>query len=247
MPRRKKPKKDTPEEAEPKLERPPERLSSPFAEALRDLKPEPLAPPAGPVLPRGLAPRKHEEYGYEDRVAMDHAYRGVRPLAKPAGRAGASGPRRIVSASASASAGSDEDALARARLAALVTGGIRFELRRDADGRIAGARAGAAAGPLADLRDGRAAPEATLDLHGLRAAEADAEVVRFVRKQQKRGARVVCIVHGKGLHSEGHAGVLGDRVIDMLTEGGAAPFVLAFVTAAAQQGGTGALLVRLGR
>src|SRR5690606_23518529 len=100
---------------------------------------------------------------------------------------------------------------------------------------------------LRDLRGGRSRPDAEIDLHGLRADEAEAEVVRFVRDRHRRGARIVRIVHGKGLHSDGGLGVLGDRALHALTEGGAAPFVLAFTSAAPEAGGTGALVVRLVR
>ncbi|MBZ0117984.1 MAG: Smr/MutS family protein [Sandaracinaceae bacterium] len=92
-----------------------------------------------------------------------------------------------------------------------------------------------------------ASAESSLDLHGLRASEAEAEVARFVRREHRRGVRRVCIVHGKGLHSEGGVGVLADRVVRALTEGLAAPLVVAFATAPADLGGTGALLVELAR
>ena len=49
-------------------------------------------------------------------------------------------------------------------------------------------------------------------------------MVTFVRAQQRRGARHVCVVHGKGLHSESGVSVLRDHVVTALTEGGATPF-----------------------
>jgi DNA-nicking Smr family endonuclease len=66
-----------------------------------------------------------------------------------------------------------------------------------------------------------------------------------VRKAHRRGLDVLCIVHGKGQHSEGGKGVLRDAVLSALTETGAAPLVLAFVTAPDVLGGSGALLVEL--
>ncbi len=81
----------------------------------------------------------------------------------------------------------------------------------------------------------------------MRGDEAEREVARFVRAAQRRGVRRVCIVHGKGLHSDGGAGVLRERVLHALTEGGAAPVVMAFATAAHERGGTGALMVALVR
>jgi len=55
----------------------------------------------------------------------------------------------------------------------------------------------------------------------------------------------VCVVHGKGLRSEGGVGVLRDAAVDALVDSGAATLVLAFVTAPESCGGSGALLVEL--
>jgi len=140
---------------------------------------------------------------------------------------------------------SSADQAARARLAALVAGGLRWRLDREEDGRLSGLRGDCDAAALDALRGGRATPEDELDLHGLRGDEAAAEVVRWVRARQREGARVVRVVTGKGLHSETGVGVLQDRVVSELTDGGAAPFVLAFCTADSRGGGRGALLLRL--
>ena len=68
-----------------------------------------------------------------------------------------------------------------------------------------------------------------------------------MRAQHRRGARRLCLAHGKGNHSEGGVGVLRDVVVRTLTEGGAAPVVHAFATASSHLGGTGALVVELVR
>lgn len=269
MGRRKKKRPAAPGEAEPKLPKAPERLASPFADALRGMKADegtpskkkrpserghgrrdapPPAPSPGPRRPEP-PPRPEPEwstYAYEDRVAMSQAYRDVRPIGDPRGRAGVRPPRREL-ATEDRVAEQRGDATARERLAALVAGGIRFDVRRDEDGRVEGRRSGTDPQPLRELRRGAARPDAELDLHGMRADQAEAATVRFVREEQRGGARIVRIVHGKGLHSDGGLGVLGDRVLHALTEGGAAPFVLAFVSAAPAQGGTGAVVVRLTR
>jgi DNA-nicking Smr family endonuclease len=49
------------------------------------------------------------------------------------------------------------------------------------------------------LRRGRMRPEATLDLHGMRQAEAHAALVRFVGHARARGRRCVLVITGKGL------------------------------------------------
>jgi DNA-nicking Smr family endonuclease len=173
----------------------------------------------------------------DDRIAWHDAFAGVRPLgAKERARA-----RVAVSPSAPIPSARDEEA--RARLAALVGGGVRFEIMRDGD-EIRGRRRGSSDGVLRALMRKDARPAATLDLHGMRASEAEREVVRFLRAEQRRGIRRVLIVHGKGLHSEGGA-VLSDVVVRVITEGGAAPVVNAFVTASHSMGGSGALLIEL--
>jgi DNA-nicking Smr family endonuclease len=85
----------------------------------------------------------------------------------------------------------------------------------------------------------------TLDLHGHNQREAHDAVVSFVRKGHKKGLSALCIVHGKGQHSEGGLGVLRDVVVRALTETGASQLVMAFVTAPEVLGGSGAMLVEL--
>lgn len=210
--------------------------------------------PASPPRPSPPGPRRSplaDRYSWADRVALNDAYLGVRPLdATPSREAGArKGRRRRTAAPVPPppppELSSSADRAARARLAALVAGGLRWRLDREEDGRLSGLRGDCDAAALDALRGGRATPEDELDLHGLRGDEAAAEVVRWVRARQREGARVVRVVTGKGLHSETGVGVLQDRVVSELTDGGAAPFVLAFCTADSRGGGRGALLLRL--
>ncbi len=56
------------------------------------------------------------------------------------------------------------------------------------------------------------APEATIDLHGLKKDEAWARLEGFVADSIRRGFRKIMIVHGKGLHSNGSDPVLGPMV-----------------------------------
>jgi DNA-nicking Smr family endonuclease len=85
----------------------------------------------------------------------------------------------------------------------------------------------------------------TLDLHGMNQREARDALVGFVRQCHKRGLTVLCVIHGKGQHSDGGVGVLRDLVLDTLTQSAAATLVLAFATAPETLGGTGALLIEL--
>ena len=45
--------------------------------------------------------------------------------------------------------------------------------------------------------------QAVLDLHGLKADEAEAAIGDFLRSASRLGLEKVLVIHGKGLHSEG--------------------------------------------
>ncbi len=196
-------------------------------------EPKPASPAAGPAKPS-------ETLRGVDRIAFYDAYAGVKPLGREP-RARGAGRVPPPAEPPSRSAVDDE---ARARLGALVAGGVRFDIERDGD-EIRGLRVGTSPAVLRALFRRDTPPEATLDLHGMRASEAELEVTRFAREQQRRGARCVCVVHGKGNHSPGGLGVLRDHVVHALVEGGAAPAVLAFATASIAWGGSGALMIEL--
>ena len=202
---------------------------------------KPAPPPPNERLSDGLVG--------DDRIAFHDAFAGVRPLGptsaakrpkKGRGKPIAKGRRSPVVPREAPS-----DTEARARLAALVGGAVHFDVERDEDG-VRGLRDGADPQILRDLSARGAFVEATLDLHGLRGRQAEQAVSRFVRAQHRKGVRRVCVVHGKGLHSDGVA-VLRDAAVRALSDGGAAPVVLAFATAAPDRGGRGALLVALTR
>ncbi|WP_236520280.1 Smr/MutS family protein [Sandaracinus amylolyticus] len=210
-------------------------------------KPEPPPPPPRPVAPiattpaRDLEGRPSETLRGDDRIAYLDALAGVRPMS---GR----GPRRLGAVAAPPGPPKPEernrDAAARARLASLVAGGVHFDVYRE-EGWIEGIRRDAKPSLIDALYRATVGSEATLDLHGIRAGIAGDRVTKFVRDAQRAGMRRVLIVHGKGLHSEDGNGVLADVVVGALTEGGAAPLVIAFCTAPQAQGGAGALLVEL--
>jgi DNA-nicking Smr family endonuclease len=243
------------------LPRAPEKLARPFAQALagvkaapKKVKPtapapsKPRAPAARPSapLPEEKPPAAPPSYSYEDRAAFNQAFAGVAPLAKPARRLPAR--QALVPEEAlptRAPVKDDPDAAARARLAALVGGGVRFVVRRESDGLVEAEREGSDGRALRALRGGRATAEAELDLHGLRAGVAEARIVEFLRTARRERRTVVRIIHGKGLRSEDGVGVLGDLVARVLTSEAVAGWVLAFASTAASSGGTGAVLVRL--
>ncbi|MCL2792712.1 MAG: Smr/MutS family protein [Spirochaetaceae bacterium] len=55
-------------------------------------------------------------------------------------------------------------------------------------------------------------PQDTLDLHGLTSAEAEIELKEFLSESKRKGYTKVCVIHGKGIHSNGE-GVL-NKVVD---------------------------------
>jgi DNA-nicking Smr family endonuclease len=81
-----------------------------------------------------------------------------------------------------------------------------------------------------------------LDLHGLTAVEACTSVGRFIEKNRHGRRRCVCIVHGRGLHSEENASVLKPRVRAYLSSHRS---VLAFADAPRSDGGAGTVYVLL--
>jgi DNA-nicking Smr family endonuclease len=80
------------------------------------------------------------------------------------------------------------------------------------------------------------------DLHGMTAAEAGAAVRQFLDNSRHRRHRCVCIVHGRGLHSEGNVSILKTHVRECLRTH---PAVLAYADAPPSDGGAGAVYVLL--
>jgi DNA-nicking Smr family endonuclease len=103
-------------------------------------------------------------------------------------------------------------------------------------------RPGVQSSALQKLKRGRFRIEATLDLHGLRAVEAKAELHLFIQSARARALQAVRIVHGKGHGSEGGQPVLRPKIRQWLRE---LPAVLAFTSASPRNGGSGAVDVLL--
>jgi DNA-nicking Smr family endonuclease len=218
-------------------------LGKPKAPTLREQFPsaqKPLAP--RPTMPDPIRPSA-KLVGH-DRTAFYDAMAGVRQVgsAQPARHA----PIKLETAKQVGPEVREADREARARLAALVSGGLRFEVRRE-DEWTAGLREDAPRGTLEALAGAKVMPEGRVDLHGKRAADVDQVLTRFVREKHRAGMRRLLVVHGKGLHSDAGGPVLGDAVIESLTRGGPASLVIAFVTAPPGLGGSGALVLELVR
>ena len=97
---------------------------------------------------------------------------------------------------------------------------------------------------LRKLRRGDHMPDVRLDLHGLMATDAVAQVTRVLNRGPGLRPRCLCVVHGRGLHSAGNVAVLKRRVRSCLR---AHPAVLAFTDAPGNAGGSGAVYVLLRR
>ena len=100
------------------------------------------------------------------------------------------------------------------------------------------------------LARGRAAPDAAIDLHGMRRQEAFAALREFLARAQIAGARLVLVVTGKGeraASAEATPGILRNSVPNWLRGADYRAIVLGFEEASRPHGGAGALYVRLRR
>ncbi len=95
---------------------------------------------------------------------------------------------------------------------------------------------------LKQIRNGKIAIEDHLDLHGYRRDDARKTLLEFLDHAQQQSFKLVCIVHGKGYHSDDSQPVLKAMVNKWLQS---IPEVLAFVSAIPRDGGTGAVYVLL--
>ena len=97
---------------------------------------------------------------------------------------------------------------------------------------------------LKRLKNGTYAVQDEIDLHGMNALLAERVLREFLHESRRREHYVVRVVHGKGLRSEGEGPVLKSMTDRMLRQ---RADVLAFASARAAQGGTGAVTVLLAR
>ena len=100
------------------------------------------------------------------------------------------------------------------------------------------------------LARGRAAPDAAIDLHGMRQQEASTALREFLARAQIEGARLVLVVTGKGERAasgEATPGILRKSVPNWLRGAEYRAIVLGFEVASRPHGGAGALYVRLRR
>ncbi len=97
---------------------------------------------------------------------------------------------------------------------------------------------------LKQIRNGRLAVEDRIDLHGHTRDQARMQLLQFLQHAQLKAYKIVCVVHGKGHHSDDGRPVLKAMVNKWLQD---MPEVLAFTTAQTRDGGTGAVYVLVKR
>ena len=141
---------------------------------------------------------------------------------------------------------SQEESESLAQLAELVAGDGPFELS-DSGEQIEGKVPGFDPQVMKRLRTGGFRIEGTLDLHGLTRDKAQAALEPFIVQARKDGRRCVLVITGKGLNSEDQIPVLRTSLQQWLTRGRLARHVLAFCSAQASDGGSGAVCVLLRR
>lgn len=95
---------------------------------------------------------------------------------------------------------------------------------------------------LRKLRRGQFPVQDSLDLHGFNSDTARKLLLEFLRGAVQHGLRCVCVVHGKGWHTQSGEGILKTRARHWLTQ---CAEVLAFCEAPPNAGGSGAVLVLL--
>jgi len=103
------------------------------------------------------------------------------------------------------------------------------------------------------LRRGRVAPEARLDLHGMTAERAHSALIGFVGSAHAQGLRLVLVITGKGRSETGHMpdqrrhGVLRSSVPHWLATAPVRAKILQVAPAHRKHGGDGAYYVYLRR
>ncbi|ORU89685.1 MAG: hypothetical protein A6F71_01620 [Cycloclasticus sp. symbiont of Poecilosclerida sp. M] len=106
------------------------------------------------------------------------------------------------------------------------------------------ARSGTQDKTIRRLKRGQFEIEACLDLHGRTQSQALNDLTQFIDQQGEFGHRVLIIIHGKGLRSKNQHAVLKNLSVALLKNH---PYVLAFCSAQAKDGGQGASYVLLKR
>jgi DNA-nicking Smr family endonuclease len=173
-----------------------------------------------------------------DEGLFELAMADVKPITRePASSDGGPG----VSSVRVAEQDSEDEALSR--LKDLVRGGEGFIISDTAE-YMEGVGYGVNPDVARRLHQGDFSIQGHLDLHGLVAADAREAFEQFLKEALLSGKTAVLVVHGRGLSSVGEP-VLKTKVKEWLTTGPWRKWVIAFTSARACDGGTGATYILL--
>ncbi len=132
---------------------------------------------------------------------------------------------------------------ARKRVAALVSGGLHFKIKREGN-TVQGQRGSGSAKLVALITSKTFTPEVTLDLRGLPNVIPRDAIAAFVNMHHRRGVKRLLIAFDLSSDEAGAQGGL-DTMITALTLGPAAALVRAFASARENLGGNAAFAVLL--
>ena len=114
------------------------------------------------------------------------------------------------------------------------------------DGRkIEGRRVDIDSAIVRKLRRGEYLLDGSIDLHGLDATTARDKLEAFLKLSRSRGERTLLVIHGRGKNSPGGRAILRGEIVSWLSQGHESALVSAFSTALPDDGGDGAMYVRL--
>ena len=136
----------------------------------------------------------------------------------------------------------ERELAARKRVAALVSGGLNFHLKRNGD-QVQAARGTGGAKLCARLTNKTFVPEQTLDLAGTPESEFDGAISAFLRVVHRRGVKHLLIAFSNPADESREQ--REESLVTALTRGGPAPLVRAFATPHDAFGGRNALAVLL--
>jgi DNA-nicking Smr family endonuclease len=206
--------------------------------------------PARAKAPPPVAPKRAPDEPEDEALLLHRLFAGVEPLDRTKGRMPKQHVERSPAVERQAKRGADaaqRDAEAvHEHLRSLVEARTRFEVADDGR-RVEGRRVDLPMDALRRLRRGMLPIDGRLDLHGMSAREARAQLELFLRTMRARGERCVLVIHGKGEHSPGGLPVLRGEIAAWLSQGASSEHVAAFATASEADGGEGAVYVLLRR
>jgi len=103
---------------------------------------------------------------------------------------------------------------------------------------------GVSAERMRQLGAGRPAVDSEIDLHGMTQEQTYAALAKGMEEALAQGCRVLCVIHGRGLHSKGGRSLLREAVYRWLQEDAYAGWVLAAMPRPGSGGGAALVLLR---